>query len=340
MYDFFSDTKTIPTRGMREAILDAVVGDEQKDEDPTTRALCDRVANLLGKEAAILLPTGTMCNEIAVKLHTQPGDEVICEETCHLINFETGGPAALSGVMIRTIAGTNGFYEPTQLKAAIRPSSSRYAPRSRLICVEQTANMAGGTVWPLDTLGKVAEVARRAGLATHMDGARLLNASAATGIAPADYAAGFDTVWIDFSKGLGTPMGAVLAGSADMMQQAWRIKQMMGGAMRQSGILAAMCLYGLDHHVDRLSEDHRLARHLADSISELPQVKNMLPVETNIVIFDLDESAPLAADLVAAMKTDGVLVGAFGPRRIRIVTHLGVDMAGTDALLGVLKKHL
>lgn len=339
MYDFYADTKTKPTPGMRRVVLDCVVGDEQKDEDPTTAALCARVAKLLGKEAAVFLPSGTMCNEIAIKVHTNPGDEIICEQSCHIINFETGGPAAISGVMIKALQGQNGMFTPDQVAGAVRPNS-RYMPQSTLLCVEQTANMGGGAIWPLEQLQAVAAVAKDAGLATHMDGARLMNAVAKTGIPAASYAERYDTVWIDFTKGLGAPVGAVLAGSQEFVAQAWRLKQRIGGAMRQSGIVASMCLYALDHHVDRLSDDHDLARSLGDRISRLSLVKEVLPVETNIVIFDLKDTAPTAAEIVATLRSDGILVGAFGERRIRIVTHLDVDAAAGEVLVASLNKSL
>ena len=199
MHDFYSDTKTKPTMAMRESVLQADVGDEQKDEDPTTLELCDRVAALLGKEAAIFLPSGTMCNEIALRVHTRPGDEVICERSCHIIGFETGGPAAISGVMMHPIDGVNGIFESDQVVQAIRPSS-RYMPETRLVCVEQTANMGGGAVWPLDKIRKVAAAAKDAGIATHMDGARLLNAAVKSGIPAKEWAEGFDSCWIDFPR--------------------------------------------------------------------------------------------------------------------------------------------
>ncbi len=339
MYDFYADTKSKPTPEMRQAVLDCVVGDEQKDEDPTTTELCARVAKLLGKEAAVFLPSGTMCNEIAIKVHTNPGDEIICEQSCHIINFETGGPAAISGVMIRALHGQNGMFSPEQVQSVIRPNS-RYMPKSTLLCVEQTANMGGGAIWPLEKLQAVATVAKKAGLATHMDGARLMNAVTKTGISAASYAEHYDTVWIDFTKGLGAPVGAVLAGSHEFIANAWRLKQQIGGAMRQSGIVASMCLYALDYHVDRLADDHTLAQNLGDQISQLALVKEVLPVETNIVIFDLKETAPTAADVVAKLRADGILVGAFGARRIRVVTHIDVDVTAGEALIGQLKKHL
>ncbi len=339
MFDFYSDTKTKPSMAMREAALAAEVGDEQKDEDPTTRDLCERVAALLGKEAAVFLPSGTMCNEIAVRVHTAPGDEVICERSCHLVNYETGGPAAISGVMIQPIDGRNGMFEPEQVTAALRPNS-RYMPESRLVCVEQTANLGGGAVWPLDKIQAVAAVAKDAGLATHMDGARLMNAVVKTGT-PADaWTQGYDSCWIDFTKGLGAPVGAVLAGSADFIRRAWRIKQQIGGAMRQSGIVASMCLYALDNNVGRLADDHELAASIGDRVSRLAHVTHVLPVETNIVIFDLSDDAPDAAGLVSLLEADGLLAGAFGPRRIRVVTHLDVDEAAGDSLCASLQKHL
>lgn len=339
MHDFYSDTKTKPTPDMRRAVLDCEVGDEQKGEDPTTTALVERVASLLGKEAAVFLPSGTMCNEIAINVHTQPGDDVACERSSHIVNFETGGPAAISGVMTNVIDGQYGIFEPDQAEQAIRPSS-RYAPRSSLLCVEQTANMGGGAVWPVDKLDAVAAVAKSAGLATHMDGARLMNAVVKSGESAAAHAAGYDSVWIDFTKGLGAPIGAVLAGSAEFIDAAWRVKQRLGGAMRQSGIAASMCHYALDHHVDRLADDHALAASIGERVAAMPQVDQVLPVETNIVIFDVAQSAPTAAQLVKTLAADDIAVGGFGERRLRIVTHLDVSPTDGDHLIDRLAQHL
>ena len=339
MYDFYSDTKTKPTRAMREAMLNAPVGDEQKSEDPTTLLLCERVADLLGKEAAVFLPSGTMCNEIAIHVHTSPGDEIICERSCHIVGFEGGAPAAFSSVMINPIDGSNGIFQPEQVKQAIRPLS-RYAPISKLLCAEQTANLGGGAIWPLETLRGVAQTAKDAGLATHLDGARLMNAVVKSGTAARDWVEEYDSCWIDFTKGLGAPVGAVLAGSHDFIEAAWRVKQHIGGAMRQSGVIAAMCLHALDYHVERLADDHALASSIEARVSILPGVERVLPVETNIVIFDLAPTAPDAATLVDLLKDDGVIIGAFGPRRIRAVTHLDVDEAAGAVLCDSLARHL
>lgn len=337
MHDFYSDTKTKPTLAMRRVALDCEVGDEQSDEDPSTNELCTRVARLLGKEAAVFLPSGSMCNEIAINVHTRPGDEVICEQSCHIYNFEGGGPASLSGVMIKAIAGDAGRFTADQTRESIRPPS-RYSARSALLCVEQTANMAGGAIWPLDQLDAVAKVARDAGLATHMDGARLMNAVVKAGI-PADrYARHYDSVWIDFSKGLGAPIGAVLAGSEAFIHEAWRLKQAWGGAMRQSGIVTAMCLHALDHHIERLALDHALATQLGAEIVALPFVKQVLPVDTNIIIFDLADDGPDAAAVTRHLRAGGVLVSDFGARRLRVVTHLDVDEAAGEALIGSLSR--
>jgi threonine aldolase len=339
LHDFYSDTKTKPTRAMREVVLTAEVGDEQMGEDPTTRSLCERVAELLGKEAAVFLPSGTMCNEIALLVHTRPGDEVICDRSCHIVNFEAGGPAALSGVMIHALDGVNGVFDPDQVQSALRPKS-RYMPESRLLCVEQTANLGGGAVWPADKLRAVAAVAKEHGLSTHMDGARLMNAVVKSEISAREWARDYDSCWIDFSKGLGAPMGAVLAGSDGFIGRAWRIKQQIGGAMRQSGVVSAMCLYALEHHVDRLADDHALAASLARRLSSYEGIKRVLPVETNIIILDLEDDGPDAAWLVSAMRRDEVLIGAFGARRLRIVTHLDVNEAGGDALCASMRRHL
>ena len=339
MDDFYSDTKSKPTRAMREVVLTAAVGDEQKDEDPTTSLLCDRVATLLDKESAVFLPSGTMCNEIAIRVHIRPGEQIICERNSHIVGFEGGGPAALSGAMIHALDGERGSFALEQVERALA-LGSRYTPRTGLLCVEQTANMAGGAIWPLELLRDVAQIARDAGVATHMDGARLMNAVVATGATAAVHASGYESVWIDFTKGLGAPVGAVLAGSASFIEMAWRVKQQIGGGMRQSGIVAAMCLHALDHHVDRLADDHALAQLIAEGMASMRGVARILPVETNIIIFDLAPDAPSAAELVASCKAEDIVIGAFGPKRIRLVTHLDVDAEAAARLLHAFERYL
>lgn len=335
MHDFYSDTQTRPTRAMREAALGVELGDERHDADPCTTALCARVADMLGMEAALFLPSGTMCNEIAIAVHTSPGDEVICTRESHIIFAESGGPAALSGVMMHPLDTEGGLMTPDQVLGAVRPRSA-HAPRSRLLVAEQTANLAGGAVWPVEQLNAVAEAARAAGLATHLDGARLLNAQVATGIPAARHAAGFDSAWIAFTKGLGCPVGAVLAGSRAFIDQAWLLKRRWGGAMRQTGVLTAMCLYALDHHVERLAEDHALAASIGARLADLPLIARVLPVQTNIVIADLAENGPDAREAARQLRARDVTVTVVGARRLRMVTHLDVGPADADALVAAL----
>jgi threonine aldolase len=296
------------------------------------------VAELLGHEAALFLPTGTMCNEIAIRLHIRPGgDELLLDRTAHPIIAEAGGPAAVSGAMIRALDGEGGIFTADQVEEALRPAGDRYSPRSRLVNVEQTTNMGGGRVWPLETIRGVLEVAREHGLRAHMDGARLMNAVVASGVSAADYAAGFDSAWIDFSKGLGAPFGAVLVGSRELIDEAWRWKQMLGGALRQAGIIAAAAMYALDHHVDRLAEDHENARLLAEGLGELPGAElDASTVETNIVIFEVDD----APGVIGALWERGVEMTPLGPRRIRAVTHMDVDRAGIERALGAARDAL
>ncbi len=266
--NLFSDTQTRPTEGMRKAMYEAEVGDEQRLADPTTNALQERVAELLGHQAGLFLPTGTMCNEIAYRLHLGPGgDEVILDKTAHPLQFEAGGPASLSGAVMSPLDGDRGIFTAEQLEAAIRLPGDRYAPRSKLVSVEQTTNIGGGRVWPIETIRSVLGVARAHDLGAHLDGARLMNAVVASGVSAADQASGFDSAWIDFTKGLGAPIGAVLVGSRELIEEAWRYKQMWGGAMRQSGVVAAAGLYALDNHVERLADDHENARVLAEGLA-------------------------------------------------------------------------
>ena len=332
MIDFSSDTQTRPTRAMREAVLDAETGDERHDACPTTLALNRRVAELFGMEAAVFLPSGTMCNEIAIAVHTRPGDEVISARESHIIFAESGGPAALSGVMMHPLDAERGLFTPQQVESAIRPPSS-FAPRSRLLVSEQTSNLGGGALWPVEQLNAVAQTAKAHGLAAHLDGARVLNASVATGVPVADYARHHDSAWLAFTKGLGCPVGAVLAGSAEFIRDAWLLKRRWGGAMRQTGVLTAMCLHALDHHVDRLAEDHAMARDLGAGLADAPIVKRVLPVETNIVVAELADAAPDADTVRAHLAEQGVKVGKIGTRKLRLLTHL--DATTEDARAAV-----
>jgi threonine aldolase len=324
--NLYSDTQTKPTEAMRRAIASAEVADEQRLADPTTNRLQERVAELLGHEAALFLPSGTMCNQISFRLHARPGgDELILDRTAHPIIAEAGGPAQNSQLMIHALDGDGGIFTAQQVEAAVRDPSNRYLPRSRVVSVEQTTNMGGGRVWSLAQVQAVLEVARLNGLRAHMDGARLMNAVVASGTSAAQFAGGFDTAWLDFTKGLGAPVGAVLAGSRELIDEAWRWKQQWGGAFRQSGIVAAGCLHALDHHVERLAEDHDNARLLAEGLLELGC--EVISPETNIVIFGAPDG------FIERMAERGVQLSGTPDGRVRAVTHLDVSRDEIDSAL-------
>ena len=343
MIDLFSDTKTKPTPGMRQFMAQAEVGDEQKGEDPTVNVLCERVAAMLGHEDAVYLPSGTMCNELAIHVHCRPGEQVICDRTAHVITAEGGGPAALSGVMINAIHGHRGKFTGAQL-AAVASKGSRYQPASRLVCIEQTSNLGGGTPWRVDEVNDVIAHARKLNLTVHMDGARLLNATTELKVEPIVFTKGCDSAWIDFSKGLGAPVGAVLTGTKAFIQEAWRYKQMWGGAMRQAGIIAAGALYALDHHVDRLAEDHQNAKMLARALAQIPGIAlDASTVETNIVLFDVAGLGITGEQFVSELRKHGVITGVFGPTLVRAVTHLDVSKDDTQKAIeavGALARNL
>ena len=322
-----SDTQSRPTPGMKDAMMAAELGDEQSMNDPTTNRLGETVAAMLGKEAAVLMPSGTMCNVAAIAVHCRTGDEIVCDRTSHIVNAESGA-LAMFGAMIRPLDGTNGIYTPGQLEAAIRPDN-RYAPKSRLVEVEQTSNAGGGTVWPLESMQAVADVAKKHDLILHMDGARLMNAVVATAVAAKDQAAPFDSVWIDLSKGLGCPIGGVLAGSKEFVHEAWQWKQRLGGAMRQSGVIAAAGLYALENHVERMAEDHANARLFAERVANLPGISvDLETVQTNMIFFDVSRSGISAQAMQAGLAGKGVRISAVSPTRLRAVTHL--DVSNTD----------
>jgi threonine aldolase len=333
--NLYSDTQTRPTPAMKAAMMEAEVGDEQGGLDPTINALCDRMAAFTGKQAAVFLPTGTMCNQIAMLVHCRPGDEILAHETAHILTSEGGGAAALAGAQITGLKGRHGQFDLPALQAAIR-GKTRNSPPQTLMEVEQTANSGGGTVWKLDTLNQLAEFAHEMGMATHMDGARLTNATVAAGIAPADMVAGYDSVWLDFTKGLGAPLGAVLCGTEAFIGQAWRWKQRLGGAMRQGGICAAACIYALDHHIARLAEDHENARILARGLGQIEGITVEDP-ETNLVFFDTTGTGLTASELSARARAHGISFSLSGKYRVRACTHLDVSRAHVEEAINVVR---
>jgi threonine aldolase len=333
--NLLSDTQTRPTAAMREAIARAEVGDEQIGDDPTVNVLCERAAELMGKQAAVFMPSGTMCNVAAMLVHCRPGDEILAHETAHIIAREGGAHAAMGGFQIMPLAGADGQFSPEMFRAALHPRT-RYQPPQTVVSVEQTANIGGGTIWKKAALDEVVKIAKSNGMATHMDGARLLNACVATGITARDMAAGWDSAWLDFSKGLGAPVGAVIAGSREFIDEVWRWKQRLGGSMRQAGICAAACVYALDHHVDRLADDHANARALARGLSQINGVEVQQP-ETNLVFFNPGGAGVSGDKMVEALRQRGVLL-AMMDGRIRACTHLDVTASMIDETVGLVRE--
>jgi threonine aldolase len=336
--DLRSDTVTRPTPGMRAAMHAAEVGDDVFRDDPTINRLEERVADLMGKEAALFVPSGTMSNQAGVKAHTQPGDELLCDAACHIYNFEAGGPAVLSGVTCRTIEGDYGIIDVTQLEGKVRPINDHLV-RTRLVCLENTHNRGGGRVYPLEKIQAIRSWAKAQGLAMHLDGARLWNAIVATGIPARTWAAEFDSVSVCFSKGLGAPVGSALSGPRDFIARARRIRKLFGGGMRQAGVIAAAALYALDHHIERLAEDHRNARPIAEAIADNPGLRlNPPEVETNLIWFEVEREMGSAKDVAQMLKERGVLVHVAGPQTLRACTHLDVSAAQAERAAEVFRR--
>ncbi len=338
--DLRSDTVTRPTPAMRAAMQAAEVGDDVFHEDPTVNRLEERVASLLGKEAALFVPSGSMSNQIGVKTHTQPGDELLCDAGCHIYNFEAGGPAALSGVTCRTLQGDYGILDVSQLSDKIRPGNDHLV-RTRLVCLENTHNRGGGRIYPLEKIEAISAWTHANGLALHLDGARLWNAVVVTKTPPQVWGKLCDSVSVCFSKGLGAPVGSALAGSREFIAKARRVRKLFGGGMRQAGVLAAAALYALDHHVERLADDHRNAQVVAQAIADAPGLRLDPPdVETNLIWFEVDPELGTARDVASVLKTYGVLVHIAGPQTLRACTHLDVSAAQAARAAEVVRTSL
>jgi threonine aldolase len=323
--DLRSDTVTRPTPEMRKAIAEAIVGDDVFLDDPTVKELESLAAKLTGKEAAIYVPSGTMGNEIAILCHTQRGDEAIVEYDSHIYNYEAAGPAVLSGVQLAPMKTERGIFSVAEVEAAIRPDDE-HEPVTRLVCIENTHNRKGGVVYPLDSMQGIRDLARERGLAVHLDGARIFNAAAATGIAVEDYCSLCDSVMFCLSKGLGAPIGSMLAGDADFINKARRYRKLLGGGMRQVGIIAAAGIYALKHNIERLVDDHRRARRLSESLALIGKINvDLESVQTNIVVVDIAASGLSVDRCILLLEEQGVLVVPFGRTTIRAVTHLDID---------------
>jgi threonine aldolase len=341
MIDLRSDTQTQPTPGMRQAIATAEVGDEQKREDPTVNLLEERAAELLGHEEAVYVPTATMANEIALRLHGEPGDEILAEEHAHVLIAELGAPAALSGLLTRPLPGDRGRLSPEQIRAAARLWDDRHTPVTRIVSIENTHNSSGGRVWSLAEVRAVAETCRELGLRLHLDGARLFNAAVALGVPAAEIARHADTVTICLSKGLGCPLGALVAGSSELMIRARRFKHMFGGAMRQAGIVAAAGVYAFEHHIDRLAEDHARAKRLAEGLAQTGLLADPDEVETNFVHLDVAPLGLTTSEALELLHRAGVGFSAtIHPTVLRAVTHLGVGDDEIEQAIEIAPKAL
>ncbi|MBI3410626.1 MAG: low-specificity L-threonine aldolase [Planctomycetes bacterium] len=339
--DLRSDTVTKPTAAMRAVMAAAEVGDDVFGEDPTVIKLEERVADMLGKEAALFVPSGTMSNQIALRTQTQPGDEILCDLNCHIYNYEAGGPAVLSGVTCRTIDGEYGVLDVNQLKDKIRPTDDYHLVRTRMVCLENTHNRGGGKIYPIDKIEAISRWARAAGLVMHLDGARLWNAIVATGILAQKWAAHFDSVSVCFSKGLGAPVGSALIGSRDLIDRGRRIRKLFGGGMRQAGVLAAACLYAIDHHIDRLAEDHHNAQTIAEAMFDTPGLKPYPPqIETNLIWCRVDRELGTAEAITAKLEERGIRVFTAGPQTIRACTHLDVSAVQAEQAAETIRKAL
>lgn len=336
--DLRSDTLTRPTEAMRRAMAAAEVGDDVFGEDPSVNRLQRRMAETFGKEAALFVPSGTMANLLAIKCHTKPGDEVLLGVSSHPFNFESGGAGAFAGVQLHPVPDDDGCFTASDVTARIRPADHHYAP-TRLVMVENTQNRRGGLVVDLARIEAIRDVVRGHGLRFHLDGARLMNAVVATGIEAHRWAEPFDSVCLCFSKGLGAPIGSILVGTSDFIDQAHRYRKMLGGGMRQAGVLAAAALHALDHHVERLAEDHARAQRLAGVLRELPRVR-FGRAPTNILLFEVLEPLPAAATVVGQLAQEGLKAAAVGPRQIRMVTHLDFDDAQVAVAVAALRKVL
>jgi len=336
MIDLRSDTVTRPPEGMRRAMYEAEVGDDVYGEDPTVNRLQERIADRLGTEDALFVPSGTMANQICLHVLTDPGDEVILERGAHIFNYETGAAGLLSGLQLHPIEGENGLLAPGPIDAAIRPDAV-VSPRTTVVSVENTANKAGGVVYPLDRIDAIAETTRAHDLHLHLDGARLWNAAEAHDVPESRYAAPFALTWVALSKGLGAPAGSVIAGPEPLIDEARRARKRFGGGMRQAGILAAAGLYALEHHRPRLADDHEKAQHLAEPIASLPAFElDVSAVETNILIFEVTDGT--AADVVETLAEEDVLLTPFGPTTVRATTHRDVSMAEIKQAVTIIEE--
>jgi len=336
--DLRSDTLTQPTPEMMEAIMNAKVGDDVFKEDPTVNELERRFVEFFGMETALYFPTGSMSNQVAIKLHTQPGDQLICDKWAHIYNFEAGGAAFNSGVTCNLIDGDRGMMTATAIEEAISPIENYHTPNTTLVCLENTTNKGGGACYDFEEIKKIRKVCDDYGLGLHLDGARLMNALVAKQEDPKDYGKTFDTISICLSKGLGSPIGTILLGNKKLMQRAIRIRKVLGGAMRQVGFMAAAGLYALDHHVEGLAEDHKKASEIAAILKKQSYIKNVEPTETNIVIFNLVDELPLDK-FISDMKEMNVKFSNMGQGKLRIVTHLDYTQVMHDKFLKILEHY-